>query len=117
MQRAGKCRIKIGGVTLDTMPGATVNVGGDTRTTTTGSNEVLGYSSAPMPARVECTVSLKAGQNIREFDQADATITVELDTGQIYSGANMWLAEPPSFTQGEGGPVRLVFEGKPMEVL
>lgn len=117
MQRAGKCRIKMGGVTLDTMPGATVNVGGNNRSTVTGSNDVLGYSQAPSPARVECSVALKAGQNIRDFDQASATITVELDTGQIYSGADMWLTEPPSFTQGEGSPVRLVFEGKPMEVL
>lgn len=116
-QRAGKVRIKLGSQTLDTMPGATVNIGGNNRTTQVGSNKVLGYSEAPMQARVECTVSLAKGKSIKDYDLADVTVTVEVDTGQVYSGANMWLTEPPSFTQGEGGPVRLVFEGAPMEVV
>jgi hypothetical protein len=115
MQRAGRVRIKLGSQTLDTMPGATVNIGGNNRATTVGANKVLGYSEAPMQSRVECTVSLAAGQSIKDFDLNDVTVTAEVDTGQVYSGRNMWLTEPPSFTQGEGGPVRLVFEGQPME--
>lgn len=109
-QRLGKARIKVNGVELETMPGATLDLGGVTRTTVVGANAVLGPTETPKPARVECSVSLRAGQSAADLNTDNATITFIGDTGQVWSIPNAWSMETPVVNSGDG-TVRCVYEG------
>lgn len=114
-QRLGKARIKVGGGLVDSLPGATLDLGGNTRNPVIGSNKVLGYAETPKEARLECQVSMGKGTSMQAFDTTDTTITFEADTGQVYSLANAWLVEPPKLTASEGGPISLVYAAERAE--
>lgn len=113
-QRLGKAIIKVAGRALETMPGATIDLGGVTRTTQNGANKVLGYTETPKQSRVEATVSLKRGVSAQDLHAKNVTITFEGDTGQIWSIASAWSTEPPVIDSG-AGTARVVFEGPPAE--
>ncbi len=116
MQKMGRAFIKMDGSMLETLPGATLKIGGFARNTVVGSNAVLGYSESPEAAELECQISLGAGIALEDFRQAKAvTITFEADTGQTYIMSEAWLTESPSITQGDDGPVDLKFASKPAE--
>ena len=110
LKRLGKAKIKFGGVLLETMPGATLDLGGVTRTSQTGANAVLGFTETPKASRMECSVSLRAGISAQDLHRDDVTYTFEGDTGQVWSVRNAWSVDPPVVNSGEG-TVRLVFEG------
>lgn len=114
-QRLGKVRLKVAGALVDSMPGATLDLGGNTRNPVIGGNKVLGYAETPKEARVEFQVSVARGTSLQAFDTTDATITFESDTGQVWSLANAWLVEPPKLTASEGGPVQLVYAAERAE--
>lgn len=118
MKRYGKAFIKMDGNALESLPGASFEMGGVNRNTVIGGNKVLGYSEEPVPAKVECQISLAKGIKLEEFRQAtDVVVTFATDTGQTYQLKNAWLAEPPKSTQGEGGPVDLIFNAEKAEEL
>ena len=118
MKRYGKAFIKMDGNALESLPGASFEMGGVNRAPVIGGNKVLGYSEEPVPAKVECQISLAKGIKLEEFRQAtDVTVTFQTDTGQTYQLKNAWLAEPPKSTQGEGGPVDLIFNAVNAEEL
>ncbi len=106
-QRMGKATIRIGSQVLDSMPGATLKLGGVNRAPVVGANKVLGFSEEPTPGMLDCTVSLAAGQSVKDLDFTDSTVTFSADTGQVWSGANAWLASPPELTANSGGNVKL----------
>jgi hypothetical protein len=112
----GRATLKMDGAAVETEKGASLALGGETRTTRKSSNRVVGYSAEPVEARVECKVLLQDGVTLETFRQATAvTLSFETDTGQQYVVANAWLVEPPKVTDGEGGGVDLIFEGPPAE--
>lgn len=115
-QRLGKAIIKVAGKQLETMPGGTFDPGGITRTSQIGANAVLGYTEAPKQSRVEVTVSLTRGVTVRELESNSATLTIEGDTGQIWSIANAWSVEPP-VVDLSAGTARVTYEGPPAEEL
>ena len=116
MQRMGRATIKVDGNTLETLPGATLDIGGSMRNTVVGADRVLGYSEAPAPAELECRISLGKGITLEDLRNVTAaTIQFEADTGQTYIMRNAWLAEPPKITQGDDGPVDLKFASGPAE--
>ena len=116
-QYAGKATIRLDGEVLSTDAGATLDVGGATRTSVVGANQVLGYSESPKPAHLECDVFVNKDTQLESFRQArEATITFEADSGNTWVLTGAWLMEPPTFTQaGEGGKARLVFESTPAQ--
>ncbi|MGN7832663.1 phage tail tube protein [Pseudoxanthomonas sp. 22568] len=114
LKRLGKAKIKMGGVTLETMPGATLDIGGTTRTSQVGANAVLGFTEAEKQSRLECTVSIKGGTRVEDLHVEDATITFEADTGQNWSIRNAWSVETPVVDSG-AGTARFVFEGPAAE--
>ncbi len=113
-QRLGKAIIKIGGNTLESMPGATLDPGGITRQTQIGANAVLGYTETHKQSRVECEVSLRRGVSVRDLERTGVTITFEGDTGQVFSISDAWCMEPPVIDSGKG-TARLVYEGPAAE--
>lgn len=113
-KRLGRVWIRSNGASLETMPGATLLLGGVTRSPVIGSNAVLGYSEAMTPAEVECEVSVGAGISLKAMGElAGVLLTFECDTGQIYSIANASLQDPPKI--GGQGTVALKFFGDPAE--
>lgn len=115
-QRLGKAYIKVDAGLLETMPGAKLDPGGVTRTTVVGNNRVLGYSTKPKQARLECQIALGSNTSLEALGKIEnATITFECDTGQTYTLRNAWLTDTPNVTDGDGGQVPLIFEAPPAE--
>jgi len=111
-KRLGKAVIKIGGATLETMPGATLDPGGTSRETQVGANEVLGWTEKPKQSRVECTVSVRAGMSVADLQRTDVSLLFTGDTGQVWSIGRAWCTEPPTIDSG-AGTARLIYEGTP----
>lgn len=114
LQRLGKAKIKVGSTLVQSMPGATIDIGGVARATVAGANEVLGFTETPKNSRVEFSVSLARGISAQDLHVDNATITFEGDTGQVWSVRNAWSMEPPVVNSGDG-TARYVFEGLPAE--
>lgn len=114
-KRFGIAFIKVNGALLESGKGASIDIGGVVRTPVVGGNQVLGFTEELKESTVECEVSLGVGMSLVEIGKiADATITFECDTGQVYTVAHASLAEPPKATAG-GGMVPLKFFGQPAE--
>lgn len=112
----GKAYIRVDGKLLETMAGAKLDLGGETRETVVGNNAVLGHTGKPKQAKLECEIAVGQGVSLDELRKVeDATVTFEADTGQTYTLKNAWLVEPPVLTDGEGGKVPLVFEATPAD--
>lgn len=115
-KKLGKAIIKVDGQALETMPGASLDIGGDERTTLTGQNEVQGFFETPKPSRVECEVTVGKETRLAEMRNWDnVTISFECDTGQQYVVQGAWLLNTPSMKASEGGRVSLEFEGPPAQ--
>lgn len=115
-QLLGKATIKVDGMKLKTKPGAKFDLGGTSRTTVNGDNEVLGYAAQTKQSVLECTIVVAKGTSLKALqDTTDATVTFECDTGQTYVGRGMYLVDTLSITSGEGGEVPIKMEGQPAE--
>jgi hypothetical protein len=113
-KRLGKAIIKIDGVTLETMPGATLDPGGDARETQVGSNAILGWTEKPKQSRMECTVSIRKGVSAKSLNKAGVSVLFSGDTGQVWSIGKAWCIEPPVI-DSSAGTARLIYEGTPAE--
>ena len=112
-RRLGKVTIKLGSNRLESLPGATLDPGGETATTVVGANEVLGASYAPKQSRMECTVSVGPNTSLADFKAGEiVSFVFDCDTGQSYACGNAWLTDTPQLGN-EGW--RLVYEGTPCE--
>lgn len=115
MQLLGLAYIKVDGSLLRSNTGAKLDLGGVMREAVVG-NQVHGYAEKLKQAAVECEISLARGDSLETIRNiADATITFECDTGQVYVVAHAFLTEPPVITEGEGGKIALKFEGQPAQ--
>lgn len=113
-KRLGKAVIKIDGVTLETMPGATLDPGGISRETQVGANAVLGPTEKPKQSRLECTVSIRAGISTSQLQKSMVSVLFAGDTGQVWSIGTAWCMEPPVIDSGNG-TARVIYEGDPAE--
>ena len=117
-KRLGKAIIKIDGQSLETMPGASLDIGGVTRTTLVGDHKVQGQFETPKQSRLECEISVGTQTRLSQMrGWEDVTISMECDTGQQYVVQGAWLLDPAVLKTNEGGRVPLVFEGPPAEEL
>lgn len=112
-RRLGKVTIKLGSNRLESMPGATLDVGGETAATQIGSNEILGPSYTPKPSVLDCSISQGTSTSVGDFRAGEiVSYTFECDTGQVYACGQAWLTAPPVL--GTDG-WKLNFEGTPCE--
>jgi hypothetical protein len=112
--RLGKAIIIVNGQRLESMPGATLDIGGVTRTTQVGANEVLGYTETPKPSRIEASISVRSGISVADLHARDVPITFEGDTGQLWSIAGAWSVDTPVIDSG-ASTAKFVYEGPPAE--
>jgi hypothetical protein len=115
MQLLGRAQIKYNGKLLRTEKNAKVNTGGVTRKGQAG-DRVHGYSEETAIPFIECEVALAKGDSLLELNKAtDVTVTFEADTGQTWVLKDAWLVDPAEASAGEGGKVKLKFEGMTCE--
>jgi lipopolysaccharide export LptBFGC system permease protein LptF len=115
MQLLGRASIKYNGKLLRTEKGAKINTGGVKRKGQEG-DTVLGFSEETAIPFVECEVAVAKGDSLLDLNKVTAaTITFEADTGQTWILKDAWLTDPTEATAGDGGKVKLKFEGMSCE--
>lgn len=116
-QFLGRAKISANGKTIETAPGASLDVGGiKNNTVVTGSK--IGRSEELVPSVVNCTTSLEAGMSLDDLrDLKDATVIFECDTGQSYVIRNAFRTDTTTLKDGSGGEVTIVINGAPAEEL
>lgn len=116
-QQFGSATIKTNGRVLRSLAGAKIDLGGPVRETVVGSNRVHGYSQKIKQARIECEISLQAGDSLEEIRRlTGAVVTFECDTGQTYIVRDAAVIDTLTLTEGsEGGKIPVVIEGQPAE--
>ncbi len=112
----GKFVIKVDGTQLQSLPGASLDIGGSERTTVVGANKVEGNYETPKQSRAECEIPVGKETSLAEMrNWDDVTLSFECDTGQQYVVQGAWLTNTPKMTASEGGRIPLEFEGPPAE--
>ncbi len=97
---------------LQSKSGASLMFGGEEKTAQTG-HKLYGFSSAFVPAEMECVVADKYETDIIEMAGfTDATLTFETDTGKKYLVSNATTVETPKLTGGDGD-ISLKMQGDP----
>lgn len=116
-QVVGQVKIKIDGETLQSKPGATLEIGGATRTAQRGDYQAGAFSEETTESKVTATLLMKRSVSLTAIRAIDnATITFETDVGKTYIIRNAYSAEAPVLTAGGEG-ANVVFQGPPAEEL
>lgn len=114
-QIIGQARVKADGDTLQTKPGASLELGGPVRTAQRGDYEAGGFSEETAESKLSCTLLVKRGTSLTDLRRIDnATVTFEADTGQVYIIRNAYVADGITLTAGGEGAT-VVFQGPPAE--
>jgi uncharacterized repeat protein (TIGR04076 family) len=111
----GRVAIRVNGITLDSRPGAIINLGGTQRNAVV--NDInMGFSEENKPSQIDCEVSIKEGDSFDFLrNMTEATCVFECDTGQQYVVRNAYTANPLELSGNEGGRVKLSIMGEPAE--
>ena len=111
-KRLGIVFIKVNGTLLESMKGASLELGGEERTPVMGRGRLLGFTYETTPARCECKIAFGAQTDLLRLHSLEgATLTFECDTGQVFSVAGAASQSSPKITAGE--PTDLVLIGNP----
>lgn len=114
-KRAGKAYVRASGQLLESLPGASIDIGGTMREAVVG-HSYYGHTEQEKPSEVNCEISIPAGMSLAELHRAlDSTVTFELDTGQTYIVREAVLSEPPGITDGNPGKAALKWIGPAAE--
>ena len=109
---AGIARIKVNGELLQSLPGASLDLGGFERELKSG-HAVYGHTEKVMPAMVTCTIVWANATPIEDLRNAvDSTITFEADNGITYKISNAVCTKTVKVKDGDG-EVELEFGGDP----
>ena len=109
-QVTGRAKIRVDGTLLETMPGATLDIGGIRRKTVVGAIKVIGYQEEPAPAVLDCRIAHQKKVSVTALGALnDTTITFETDTGKLYMLRHAFSTDTPKVDSGSG-EVTLKFE-------
>lgn len=113
----GQARIKVDGETIDTKPGASLELGGPVRSAQRGDYNAGSFSEETTESKLTATLQVKRGTRVTDIRNIDnATITFQADTGQTYIVRNGYCADGITVTSGGEGAA-VVFQGPPAEEL
>ncbi|SNT28975.1 Phage tail tube protein [Noviherbaspirillum humi] len=100
----GRAFIRVNGLTLASLPGTgKLDPGGVERTPVVGDYGFLGYTEKPVHAEIECDIIVDANTDIVALNRtADASVTFECDSGQVFIVRNASLAMPVKPQSGDG---------------
>lgn len=104
--------IKVDSQLLQTMPGATLDVGGFERSARNGYT-TYGHSSQVKEATVTCEIVHGAATDLIALrDSSNVTITFECDSGPQYTISEAYMSTTPVLTGGADSKVDLEFKGR-----
>lgn len=114
MKHHGRATITYNGKRLRTKEGATLNLGGTTRTPEPLDDGSVGYYEGTAAPELTCTVPLTSDLSVQELrDLADANVVFESDTGLGWVIREAFTVDAISV----GRDVQLKFSGQPAEQL
>lgn len=114
MQHHGRATITYNGKRLRTREGATLGLGGTTRTPEALDDGTVGYSEATAAPELNCTVPLTQDLDIEELrNLKDANVVFESDTGKGWVIRDAFTVDAVSV----GKDVALKFSGQPAVLL
>ncbi|MDR1276384.1 MAG: phage tail tube protein [Candidatus Accumulibacter sp.] len=112
---SGRAFIHVDGITLASMPGATMNPGGYSREPVITDLGVVGSTEKVVEARVKCDAAISSEDDLVKIGSTiNATITFETSSGSTYLVRNAVCAAPPEYTS-DAAKASLEFFGKPAE--
>jgi hypothetical protein len=99
------------GVKLPVESGATFQRGGLRNTTVIAGRQTF-RSQKMMQSKVSATIPFQAGQSMTDITGTSAgELQFSCDTGQNFVIPTAWLVEDPQLTTGDGGKLKLDWEG------
>jgi len=108
----GKAIITVDGLQYRTDSGATLNPGGNNRSSVMGGGKVHGYQEEDVAPSMECTVYHTKDVSLRQLsDITDATVMFETDTKKVFVLRNAFVTEPASLNSKDG-TIGLKFEAE-----
>lgn len=114
MKHHGRATITYNGKRLRSKPGATLNLGGTSRTPEPLDDGTVGYAEATAAPELTCAVPLTADLSVQELrDLTDANVVFESDTGKSWVIRDAFTVD----TVSVGADVTLKFSGQPAEEL
>lgn len=112
----GQATIKVNGRAVESNAGASIDLGGEERTTKMSAKKVVGYQAKIKQARIECAIPNTQDVSEKELhDIAGATVSFAGDNGKVYTVSNAHRTETLT-TDDDSGDLRLVLEGDPAVV-
>lgn len=114
MKHHGRATIAYNGNRLRTKEGATLNLGGASRTAEPLDDGSVGYYETTAAPELSCTVPLTSGLKVEELrNLTDANVVFESDTGRSWVLREAFTTN----TVSVGRDVALTFSGQPAEEL
>ncbi|WP_300657528.1 phage tail tube protein [Pseudomonas sp.] len=114
MKHHGRAIITYNGKRLRSKPGATLNLGGTSRTPDPLDDGSVGYAESTAAPELTCAVPLTADLSVQELrDLTDANVVFESDTGKSWVIRDAFTVD----TVSVGADVTLKFSGQPAEEL
>ncbi len=108
----GVVKVKLNGVDHRTKQGATLELGGEQKTTQFASGRRSGSSREPMQSKIVVTFEIMADTDLELLRNFEGIAEYETDVGQVYSCPNSETIEPPKLSDNGGG-VEVTIEGDP----
>lgn len=103
--------IEVEGETLESLPGATIDLGGVTQTPVMTDTGKRHYTETYSESSIECQIAHITGEDATRFlTIRDKTIMFKCDTGQVYVMNDGCLSDTPKLADGK---VALKFGGSP----
>lgn len=111
----GQSRIKIDGTIIETEGKSSLEVGGVNREGLEADFKAGFFSEKTVPSKLTCQVLLTAGVSLVSLQAiADATVTMEADTGQTYVIRHAYVANAIAASEGKA---QVELMGPPAEEL
>src|SRR3990167_1122130 len=114
MKHHGRATISFNGNRLRSKPGATLNLGGTSRTPEPLDDGSVGYAEATAAPELSCPVPLTQDLSVEELrNLTDANVVFDSDTGQSWVIRDAFTVD----TVSVGADVALKFSGQPAAAL
>lgn len=114
MKHHGRATVSYNGKRLRSKPGATLNLGGTSRTPEPLDDGTVGYAEATAAPELSCTVPLTQDLGVEELrDLTGANVVFESDTGASWVIRDAFTVD----TVSVGADVTLKFSGQPAVAL
>lgn len=100
-QLTGRLFISLGGQRIRSKEGASLETGGVERTPAESDSGVDGFIEKVVAPSVSCKINHTANTKLKDLQNFTGTLTVETDSGRVYTLINAWCAKPPKLEKGE----------------